>query len=67
MNATDERWAEPELHRLRGVLLEREGADAMAVERCLSNRARRGPRAGMPAWARRAEASLASLPGTTSN
>jgi class 3 adenylate cyclase/tetratricopeptide (TPR) repeat protein len=34
MEATDERWAEAEIHRLRGNLLERRGAPATEVEDC---------------------------------
>ncbi len=34
MNATGERWAEPEMHRLRGQILERSGAPATEVEEC---------------------------------
>jgi class 3 adenylate cyclase/tetratricopeptide (TPR) repeat protein len=34
MNATDERWAEAEIHRLRGNLLERRGAPPAEVEEC---------------------------------
>jgi hypothetical protein len=34
MHATDERWAEAEIHRLRGNLLERRGAPATEVEDC---------------------------------
>jgi class 3 adenylate cyclase/predicted ATPase len=59
MDATHERWAEPELHRLRGVLLEREGGAPSAIEAC-HRRALASARAlGAKAWELRAAASLA--------
>jgi class 3 adenylate cyclase/predicted ATPase len=60
MEATHERWAEPELHRIRGILLERSGGDAAAIEAC-HRRALASARAlGAKAWELRAATSLAA-------
>ena len=54
MNATGERWAEPEIRRLRGQILERRGAPATEVEECYRlavETARRMGAHGFEAWA----------------
>ena len=54
MNATGERWAEPEIRRLRGQILERRGAPATEVEECYRlavETARRMGARGFEAWA----------------
>ena len=64
MEETGERWAEPELIRLQGVLLDRRGAsqDAEHSYRAALDAARAR---GMPAWGERAAASLAAQRQTT--
>jgi class 3 adenylate cyclase/tetratricopeptide (TPR) repeat protein len=61
MEATAERWAEPELHRLTGCVLEQTGAGAAAVETCYRRALDAARERGMTAWALRAEASLARM------
>ncbi len=61
MEATNERWAEPELHRIRGLLLERRGDDHLAVEACYRRALTTANALGAKAWELRAEASLAAL------
>ena len=61
MEATGERWAEPELHRIRGALLERRGAPAADVEACYRRAVSVARALGCKAWEARAEASLAAL------
>ncbi|WP_341676917.1 AAA family ATPase [Niveibacterium sp. SC-1] len=62
MEASQERWAEPEIHRLNALALQRRGADPAAVrdafERALASARARG----MHAWEARAIRSLAALP-----
>ena len=60
MEATDERWAEAELHRIRGLLLERRGEDATAIEGCHRRALASARQRGAKAWELRAAASLAS-------
>jgi predicted ATPase len=61
MEATQERWAEPELHRIRGLVLERRGDDIALVEACHRRAIERARKLGAPGWERRAAASLATL------
>ncbi len=60
MEATDERWAEAELHRIRGLLLERRGEGAAAIEACHRRALASARQRGAKAWELRAAASLAS-------
>ncbi len=60
MEATDERWAEPELHRIRGLLLERSGESAAAVEASHRRALASARHLGTTAWALRAATSLAA-------
>ena len=60
MEATDERWAEPELHRIRGLLLERSGESAAAVEASHRRALASAQHLGTKAWALRAATSLAA-------
>jgi predicted ATPase len=59
MEATHERYAEPELHRLRGIVLERRGADSAAVEACYRRALKAARQRGAKAWELRAAVSLA--------
>ena len=59
MNATGERWAEPEIHRLRGRVLERRGESATEVEGCYRLAVACARRIGARGWEARAEDSLA--------
>lgn len=59
MEATHERYAEPELHRLRGIMLERRGADGAAVEACYRGALKAARQRGAKAWELRAAVSLA--------
>jgi class 3 adenylate cyclase/tetratricopeptide (TPR) repeat protein len=61
MNATRERWAEPELHRLRGVALDRANADPAMVEACFRAAIASARSLDAPTWQQAARASLASL------
>ncbi len=61
MEATDERYAEPELHRLQGSLLERRGADRTAVEACYRRALVTARERGMRAWELRAADALRQL------
>jgi len=62
---SQERWAEPEIHRLHGQVLARSGANADVV-RAACERAVSAARArGMRAWEWRATRSLESLQDTT--
>ena len=61
MEATNERWAEPELHRIRGMLLERRGDDPAAVEASYRRALTCATALRAKAWELRAEASLAAL------
>jgi predicted ATPase len=60
MARTSERWAEPELHRRRGQVLERSGAAAALVDDCFRRAIETARERGMRAWELRAAASLAS-------
>ena len=60
MEATHERWAEPELHRIRGLLLERNGESAAAVEACHRRALASARQRGASAWALRAATNLAA-------
>ena len=60
MEATHERWAEPELHRIRGLLLERRGESAAAVEACHRRALATARQRGANAWALRAATNLAA-------
>lgn len=60
VDATQERWAEPELHRLRGLALERRGDDAVAVETCHRRALETARALGARAWELRAQTSLAA-------
>jgi predicted ATPase/class 3 adenylate cyclase len=60
MEATHERWAEPELHRIRGQLLERSGESAPAVEACYRRAIASSQHHGTKAWSLRAATSLAA-------
>lgn len=60
MEATSERWAEPELHRLRGQILERSGAPRTAVEACYRRAVESAREHDMKAWELRARTSLAA-------
>ncbi len=60
MEATHERWAEPELHRIRGLLLERSGESAAAVEACHRRALASARQRGAHAWALRAATNLAA-------
>lgn len=57
---TGERWAEAEIHRLRGQILERRGAATEEVEACYRHAIELGKRAGAKAWEQRAAQSLAT-------
>jgi class 3 adenylate cyclase/tetratricopeptide (TPR) repeat protein len=59
MEATSERWAEPELHRLRGRVLERSGAARGVIETCYRRAVESARERGMRSWELRAVASLA--------
>ena len=59
MAATSERWAEPELHRLRGQVLERSGATVALSETCYRRAIATARERGMRAWELRAATSLA--------
>ncbi len=59
MEATHERYAEPELHRLQGIVLERRGADGAAVEACHRRALQAARQRGAKAWELRAVVSLA--------
>ena len=60
MEATDERWAEPELHRLRGVLLAQRGESAGLVEACHRRALQSAQKLGAGGWEIRALESLAT-------
>jgi len=60
MEATHERWAEPELHRMRGLLLERQGDDPATVEACHRRAMASARSLGAKAWELRATSSLAA-------
>jgi predicted ATPase len=60
MERTDERYAQPELHRLRGVMLQRSGADAATVEGCHRRAMETARRTGARGWELRAMLSLAA-------
>jgi predicted ATPase/class 3 adenylate cyclase len=59
MEATGERWTEPEIHRLRGRVLERSGAADAVVEACYRRAVEAARARGMRAWELRAATSLA--------
>ncbi len=59
MAATNERWAEPELHRRRGQVLSRSGATGAVVETCYRRAIETARAHGMRAWELRAAISLA--------
>jgi len=60
METTQERWAEPEVHRLRGLALERLGHAASDAEACHRKAVAAAQRLGAPGWERRAAAALAA-------
>jgi class 3 adenylate cyclase/tetratricopeptide (TPR) repeat protein len=60
MDETDERWAEPELHRLRGELMAQRGDSAAAVEACHRRALDSARKLGARAWELRARESLAT-------
>jgi predicted ATPase/class 3 adenylate cyclase len=60
MEQNDERIAEPELHRFRGILFDRQGADVTVVERCYRQALELAARKGAKGWALRAAVSLAA-------
>jgi len=55
MNATGERWAEAEIHRLRGRILERRGASAAEVEDSYQRALECARRVGARGWEARVE------------
>lgn len=59
MDATGERWAEPEIHRLHAQILERRGAAEADIEGCYQRAFDCARRAGARGWERRAESSRA--------
>jgi hypothetical protein len=59
MNATGERWAEPEIHRLHGQILERRGAPAAEIEESYQRALESARRVGARGWEARTESSLA--------
>lgn len=58
--ASEEKWLQPELQRIRGNLLSSTG-DRMGAETCYRNALRLAKQAGSRAWELRAEKSLAAL------
>jgi len=66
MNATDERWAEAEIHRLRAQILERRGAFAQDIEACYGVAVACAQRAGARGWETRAIESRAGWLGRQS-
>lgn len=59
MNQSDERWCEAELHRYRGLLLEKQGAEPAKVEACYRQAIEMAQQRGAIAWELRATFSLA--------
>jgi predicted ATPase/class 3 adenylate cyclase len=57
---THERWAEPELHRMRGIVLERRGKHGAAPEACYRRALACARERGAKAWELRAATSLAT-------
>jgi class 3 adenylate cyclase len=58
---SEEFWIEPELHRLRGVLLLRASGDREAAADCFREAVALAHRRGARAWERRAEESLGEI------
>jgi class 3 adenylate cyclase/predicted ATPase len=58
---SEERWIEPELHRLRGALLLRASNDGEPARSCFEQAIAAARRQGAKAWEQRALESLASL------
>jgi class 3 adenylate cyclase/predicted ATPase len=63
MENTDEGYAESELHRLQGIMLERSGADRAAVEVCHRRALEIARKLGAKAWELRAATNLAGCLG----
>jgi predicted ATPase/class 3 adenylate cyclase len=63
MEQTDERAAEPELHRFRGTLFDRQSSEVATVERCYRQALDTANRQGAKGWALRAATSLAEYLG----
>jgi len=61
MAVTSERWAEPELYRLRGQVLERSGAASPDAEACYRRAIECARERGLGAWELRAATNLAGL------
>jgi len=59
MNQSEERWSEAELHRYRGLLLERQGAEPAMAEACYRQAIEMAQQRGAIAWELRATFSLA--------
>ena len=59
MNQSDERWSEAELHRYRGMLLERQGVKPAEVEACYRRAIEVAQKQGAKAWELRATFNLA--------
>ncbi|MEO8345831.1 MAG: adenylate/guanylate cyclase domain-containing protein [Betaproteobacteria bacterium] len=60
MEATHERWAEPELHRIRGMVLQRQGKDIATVVACHRRALASAKELGAKAWELQAATSLAA-------
>lgn len=59
IESSGERWAEAEIHRLRGLILERRGAPSEEIEGCYRLAVECARQIGARGWQERAESSLA--------